>query len=152
MNVRNEILRQILAAILAAVLALIFLCLDFTIPNQLTSTLFAVLGIFYSITMSLTISFDYKTVVNKTVRINIKNALTRIKTTNTVNFLISTCALVIFMPLANAIEVGYFRWLFEFYPLTTIIVSFVLSIKTFNSLFALKSELDDAVSKELDGK
>lgn len=151
MNVKNEIFRQILAVILAAIFAVAFSLFDLHLPSNFVATIFAVLGIFYSITMSLTISFDYRAVTNKQVRENIREALKRIKTSNTVNFLITTAILLICSPFSQY-GITHFVYSFvELWPLSLIIVSFLLSIKTFNKLFNLKNHLEDAITKEQEG-
>lgn len=151
MKTKNEILRQIIAVVLAAITAVLFSLFALTLPSNFVATIFAVLGIFYSITMSLTISFDYRAVTNKQVRNNIREALKHIKTSNTVNFLITTAILLVCSPFSECDLNPFVLSFLALWPLWLIIVSFVLSIITFNNLFNLKNQLEDAITKEQGG-
>lgn len=151
MNTRNEILRQIIAVFLAAIFAVLFSLFDLNLPSNFVATIFAVLGIFYSITMSLTISFDYRAVTNKQVRDNIREALKHIKASNTVNFLITTAIMLVCSPFSGSNLKPFVRSFLDLWPLWLIVVSFVLSIMTFNNLFNLKNQLEDAITKEQGG-
>lgn len=151
MNTKNEIFRQIIAAGLASITAFFFSLFDLHLPSNFVATIFAVLGIFYSITMSLTISFDYRAVTNEQVRHNIREALKSIKTCNTVNFLITTAIMLICTPFPLSQSCSFLHSFIELWPLWLIIVSFMLSILTFNKLFNLKNRLEDAIAKEQGG-
>lgn len=152
MSIKNEILRQLLSSILGVILGAICSALDLSFPEMFLPTMYAVLGIFYSITMSLTISFDYRAVTNRNIRKNIRTALFRIKGANTSNFLFTTCVLIFCSALSSKFKNYILCFFFEYWPLAAVMVSLYLSIHTFNLLFKLKNELEDEIAKEFDDK
>ncbi len=114
-------------------------------------TLFTVLGIVFSISMSLLVSFSLSKILNKKMRMALRAAITTTRTNLLLDFGIATLALVI----ALIWDEDYLRLSFNWFSIDIMLiavalvaVSLVYEIHNFRKLHKLHTDIEDAVIAE----
>ena len=120
--------------------------------SSVLQTLFTVLGIVFSISMSLLVSFDLSKVLNAGIRTDIREKITDTRNKLLIDFIVSTLALVIAL-IWNTQHLTYTLWGWceiNVYMVATAIVSISLlfEIYNFRCLHTLNTDIEDAVIKE----
>lgn len=114
-------------------------------------TLFTVLGIVFSISMSLLVSFSLSKILNKKMRMALRAAITTTRNNLLLDFGIATLALVI----ALIWDEDYLRLSFNWFSIDIMLiavalvaVSLVYEIHNFRKLHKLHTDIEDAVIAE----
>lgn len=114
-------------------------------------TLFTVLGIVFSISMSLLVSFSLSKILNKKIRMKLRAAITTIRNNLLLDFGIATLALVI----ALIWNEDYLRLSFNWFSIDIMLIavalvaaSLVYEIYNFRKLHKLHTDIEDAVIAE----
>ncbi len=117
-------------------------------------TLFTVLGIVFSISMSLLVSFSLLKILNKKIRVSLRTAITHTRNMLLLDFGIATSALVV----ALLWDEDYLRITYNWVTIDVMLIavalvalSLVYEIYNFRKLHKLHTDIEDAViSKETD--
>ena len=118
-------------------------------------TLFTVLGIVFSISMSLLVSFSLSNVLNKKIRSNIRYAITGNRNTLLLDFGIATVALVIALVWNESnlsITFGWIVFDIMLIALSIIASSLIFEIYNFRKLHKLHTDIEDAIIAEVTGR
>lgn len=142
------VIRTIISIILAIILA------DIGIKGnaEVLKTLFTVLGIVFSISMSLLLSFNLSKILNSPVRKSIRREVTHTRTMLLIDFVLSTLFLVVAL-LWNSKSIRYEKhsWFvidIELIALLCIGLSLFYEIYNFSCIHKLHIDIGDAVINE----
>lgn len=118
-------------------------------------TLFTVLGIVFSISMSLLVSFSLSKILNNKLRVSIRNAITNNRHLLLFDFGLSTIALVIALVWDEDYLNITYRWMvFDIMLMALSIVasSLIFEIFNFRRLHKLHMDIEDAIIAEESSK
>ena len=142
--------------VLATVVALILSSLNLEGSEKVLQSLYTVLGILYSIAMSLVVSFNLSQIRAVDTRRSLRKALKHIRNSLTVDFSLSSVALIISLCI-NEQEV--LIPIYSFIKLDTLIVStciviisMIYEILNFSSIQNLNDEVVEKIMEEEDMK
>lgn len=114
-------------------------------------TLFTVLGIVFSISMSLLVSFSLLKILNKKIRVALRTAITHTRNMLLLDFGIATSALVV----ALIWDEDYIRITYNWITIDVMLIavalvafSLVYEIYNFRKLHKLHTDIEDAVIAE----
>ncbi len=114
-------------------------------------TLFTVLGIVFSISMSLLVSFSLLKILNKKIRVSLRTAITHTRNMLLLDFGIATSALVV----ALLWDEDYLRITYNWVTIDVMLIavalvalSLVYEIYNFRKLHKLHTDIEDAVISE----
>mgnify|MGYP000898013716 FL=1 len=123
---------------------------------EVLKTLFTVLGISFSISMSLLLSFDLSKILNSPVRKSIRREITHTRTMLLIDFVLSTLFLVVALLWnPDCIRYEICSWLvidIELITLLCIGFSLFYEIYNFSCIHKLHGDIEDAVIAEESGK
>lgn len=114
-------------------------------------TLFTVLGIVFSISMSLLVSFSLSKILNKKLRADLRYAITNNRNALLLDFGIATIALVIALVWnENYLNITYSWLVFDIMLIALCVIasSLVFEIYNFRKLHKLHTDIEDAIISE----
>ncbi|MBD5238478.1 MAG: hypothetical protein HDS64_01730 [Bacteroidales bacterium] len=119
--------------------------------SNVLQTLFTVLGIVFSISMSLLVSFSLAKILNKSSRLKLRNSISHTRNMLLIDFGISTFSLVVALLWAQdslIIKRSWFVLDIMLLAVVIIAVSLVYEIYNFRKLHRLHTDIEDAIIKE----
>lgn len=145
-------MKLIIRCISALVLSVILSSINFTGSCEAVKVLFTVLGISFSIAMSIIISFDLSSVLNDGYRTSIRHSLTYTRDAIVFDFILSTILLFVsILDKDNLIKFELFSLIkFDIQTFTTCVVLFSIfyEIYNFKKIHELHDQLSDRIIKE----
>lgn len=151
-NARTHILRYLVVLILTIILSL---C---GVKGNVSAVqaLFTVLGISFSISMSLIISFDLSHILNDKFRKPIRSAITQTRNGLIVDFVISTLILLLSsMQIVSDLEIkikDYTIFNFQTFAICAIVFSIFYEAYNFTQIHNLHNDITETIIKEKKGK
>lgn len=144
--------RIFLRIFIAFIIAVAISSLGVVGNSSVLQTLFTVLGIVFSISMSLLVSFNLTKVLNTEIRKDLRQRIANTRNTLLVDFIVSTLALVTAL-IWDSRYISYLLWGWchiNVYMVATAIISISLffEIYNFRRLHALNTDIEDAVITE----
>lgn len=143
--------KLIIRILVSVIIALLFSKFGIIGNTTVLQTLFTVLGIVFSISMSLLVSFSLAKILNKHIRIKLRSSITHSRNMLLLDFIFSTICLVttlIWNP--NDLRYTYSYFTIDIMLLGVIIIasSLVYEIYNFRKLHKLHSDIEDAIISE----
>jgi len=114
-------------------------------------TLFTVLGIVFSIAMSLLVSFRLSEILNKGIRLNLRASISKTRNCLLLDFCISALILVVSLLWDNSCLVYEISWLridIMLFAVCAIAMSLLYEIYNFRRIHNLHTDIEDAIIKE----
>lgn len=144
--------KMAIRVLIAFILAVVISSLGVTGNSSVLQTLFTVLGIVFSISMSLLVSFNLTKVLNAEIRKDIRRRIVNARNMLIIDFIVATLALVIAL-IWNTKNLTYTLWgwcdIDVYMVATTIVVmSLFFEVYNFRRLHTLNTDVEDAVIKE----
>lgn len=140
--------RILIAAIIATLLAVI----GVNGNAAVLQTLFTVLGIVFSISMSLLVSFSLSKILNKKMRKGLRSSITHARNMLLLDFGVSTFALVVALIWkGDCIRYVFCDWLIIDVMLIAVVLvatSLIYEIYNFRKLHKLHTDIEDAIIAE----
>lgn len=137
--------------IVAVILSLIFAAIGVKGNSVVVQTLFTVLGIVFSIAMSLLVSFDLSKILNKGIRIKLRDSISKTRNCLLLDFTFSTLTLVVSLLWDSEhliYEYGWFCVDIMFLSACIIALSLIYQIYNFSRIHNLHTDIEDAIVKE----
>lgn len=137
--------------IVAVILSLIFAAIGVKGNSVVVQTLFTVLGIVFSIAMSLLVSFDLSKILNKGIRIKLRDSISKTRNCLLLDFTFSTLTLVVSLLWDSEhliYEYGWFCVDIMFLAACIIALSLIYQIYNFSRIHNLHTDIEDAIVKE----
>ncbi len=143
---------SLILRIVTAILVALLLAIAGVYGNAVVlQTLFTVLGIVFSISMSLLVSFSLLKILNKKIRVALRSAITHTRNMLLLDFGIATLALVV----ALIWDEHYLRITYNWVTIDVMLIavalvvfSLVYEIYNFRKLHKLHTDIEDAVISE----
>ena len=142
----------IIRILIAFILAIAISSLGVRGNTNVLQTLFTVLGIVFSISMSLLVSFNLSKVLNQDIRKELRQRIANTRNFLLVDFIVSTVTLVTALIWTDT-QINYTLWHWcdiNVYMSATVIVAISLfyEIYNFRHLHTLNTNIEDAVIQE----
>lgn len=137
--------------IIAFVVSLLLAATGVRGNSVVVQTLFTVLGIVFSIAMSLLVSFGLSEILNKGIRLKLRSSIS--KTRNCLLLDFSTSALILVASLlwdssSLVYEICWFRIDVMLFAVCTIAMSLLYEIYNFRRIHNLHTDIEDEIVKE----
>lgn len=119
--------------------------------SVIVQTLFTVLGIVFSIAMSLLVSFRLSEILNKGIRLNLRASISKTRNCLLLDFCISALILVVSLLWDNSCLVYEISWLridIMLFAVCAIAMSLLYEIYNFRRIHNLHTDIEDAIIKE----
>lgn len=137
--------------VVAVILSLILSAIGVKGNAVVVQTLFTVLGIVFSIAMSLLVSFGLSKILNKGIRLKLRSSISQTRNCLLLDFTFSTLILVISL-LWDSNHLVYGRgWLqvdIMLLAVCIIALSLIYEIYNFSRIHNLHTDIEDAIVKE----
>lgn len=137
--------------VIAVILSLILSTIGVKGNAVVVQTLFTVLGIVFSIAMSLLVSFGLSKILNKGIRLKLRSSISQTRNCLLLDFTFSTLILVISL-LWDSNHLVYGRgWLqvdIMLLAVCIIALSLIYEIYNFSRIHNLHTDIEDAIVKE----
>lgn len=137
--------------VIAVILSLILSAIGVKGNAVVVQTLFTVLGIVFSIAMSLLVSFGLSKILNKGIRLKLRSSISQTRNCLLLDFTFSTLILVISL-LWDSNHLVYGRgWLqvdIMLLAVCIIALSLIYEIYNFSRIHNLHTDIEDAIVKE----
>lgn len=137
--------------IIAAVVSLLLATIGVRGNSVVVQTLFTVLGIVFSIAMSLLVSFGLSEILNKGVRVQLRASISKMRNCLLLDFCISTLILVASLLWDGSRLVYEICWLridIMLFAVCVIAMSLLYEIYNFRRIHNLHTDIEDAIVKE----
>lgn len=137
--------------IIAVVVSLLLAAIGVKGNSVVVQTLFTVLGIVFSIAMSLLVSFGLSEILNKSVRLNLRASISNTRNCLLLDFCISTLILVVSLLWDGSCLVYEICWLrvdIMLFAVCAIALSLLYEIYNFSRIHNLHTDIEDAIVKE----
>ena len=143
--------KQTIRLVIAVLVSLVLAAIGVRGNSVVVQTLFTVLGIVFSIAMSLLVSFGLSEVLNKGIRLKLRSSIIKIRNCLLLDF--TTSALVLVTSLlwdasSLAYEIGCFRIDIMLFAVCMIAMSLLYEIYNFCKIHNLHTDIEDAIVKE----
>ena len=137
--------------VIAVVLSLLLAAIGVKGNSVVVQTLFTVLGIVFSIAMSLLVSFGLSEILNKGIRMKLRSSISKIRNCLLLDF--STSAVVLVASLlwdssSIVYEIGCFRIDIMLFAVCVSAMSLLYEIYNFRRIHNLHTDIEDAIVKE----
>lgn len=143
--------RMIIRIVLAIGVAILLSIVDVNGNDAVLQTLFTVLGIVFSISMSLLVSFSLTKILNKKIRVSLRTSISHTRNMLLSDFAISTLASVV----ALICDKDFLRYTFKGIVIDIMLIAVMLvatsllyEIYNFSKLHKLHMDIEDAVIEE----
>ena len=137
--------------IIAVVVSLILAAIGVKGNSVVVQTLFTVLGIVFSIAMSLLVSFGLSKILNKGIRLKLRESISKTRNCLLLDFSVSTLILVVSL-LWNAsclvYKIGWLHIDIMLFAVCVIAMSLLYEIYNFRRIHNLHTDIEDAIVKE----
>lgn len=143
--------KLIIRILIAIFVALLFAAMGVKGNAVVVQTLFTVLGIVFSISMSLLVSFGLSKVLNKGIRIRLRTSIYSTRNLLLIDFAISTLVLVIALIWNTDNQIysfGMIRFDIMLIAVSCIAMSLVYEIYNFRKIHNLHTDIEDAIIEE----
>lgn len=137
--------------IIAVVVSLILAAIGVKGNTVVVQTLFTVLGIVFSIAMSLLVSFSLSEILNKEMRLKLRSSIGRTRNCLLLDFFVSALILVVSLLWDSShviYEIGWLRVDIMLLAVCVIAISLLYEIFNFRRIHNLHTDIEDAVVKE----
>ena len=145
---KKLLIRNMLSLLFAIILG----CLGVKGNAEVLKTLFTVLGIVFSISMSLLVSFNLTKILNSGIRKQLRWEISYTRNNLLKDFVVSTLLLVVALTWNEEnIRYVFYGWLkvdIELIALICIGFSLIYEIYNFNAIHKLHSDIEDAIIDE----
>lgn len=135
---------------IAAIIAILISSIGIKGSGPILQSLFTVIGISFSISVSIIISLDLSRIYNDKVRQNLKNESSKLLQSITIDFIVSSLAFVVGLTFRNETIVIYHWAKLNISLLAIIILIFSLfyELYTFNQMHKFKQNLNEKIIEE----
>ncbi len=119
--------------------------------SVVVQALFTVLGIVFSIAMSLLVSLGLSEILNKSIRLNLRASISKTRNCLLLDFCISTLILVVSLLWDDSCLVYEISWLridIMLFAVCAIAMSLLYQIYNFRRIHNLHIDIEDAIVKE----
>ncbi len=144
----NLAIRIFIAAVIASLLS----SFGITGNPAMLQTVFAVLGILFSISMSLLVSFNLSKVLNEKIRQVLRRSITKTRNAMSLDFFAATCITGIALVWDNEhtrfIITDWLTFDIVFFAVLAVVLSLVYEIYNFKALHKLHTDIEEAIIKE----
>ena len=143
--------KLIIRILIAIFVALLFAAMGVKGNAVVVQTLFTVLVIVFSISMSLLVSFGLSKVLNKGIRIRLRTSIYSTRNLLLIDFAISTLVLVIALIWNTDNQIysfGMIRFDIMLIAVSCIAMSLVYEIYNFRKIHNLHTDIEDAIIEE----
>ena len=137
--------------IIAVVVSLLLTAIGIRGNSVVVQTLFTVLGIVFSIAMSLLVSFGLSEILNKGVRLKLRDSISKTRNCLLLDFCISTLILVVSLLWdgSNLVyEICSLRFDIMLFAVCAIATSLLYEMYNFSRIHNLHTDIEDAIVKE----
>ena len=137
--------------IIAVVVSLLLTAIGVRGNSVVVQTLFTVLGIVFSIAMSLLVSFRLSEILNNGVRLNLRASINKTRNCLLLDFCISSVILVLSLLWNGSHLVYEICWLridIMLFGVCVIAMSLLYEIYNFRRIHKLHTDIEDAIVKE----
>lgn len=137
--------------IIAVVVSLLLATIGVRGNSVVVQTLFTVLGIVFSIAMSLLVSFGLSEILNKSIRLNLRASINRTRNCLLLDFCISSFILIVSLLWDSSKLVYKICWLhidIMLFAVCAIAMSLLYEIHNFSRIHNLHTDIEDAIVKE----
>jgi len=146
---KNLILRLIFAGVLSVILS----SFDVRANVGLTQTLFTILGIVFSIAMSLLVSFNLSQILNKRIRLKIRQAISTSMRMLVIDFIVSCVIFALALIIScSPINIWHFKFDISIFGMCVISISLLYEVYNFRRIHQLNVEIEEQVLKEIASK
>lgn len=140
--------KLIVRILFSTIVALIFASCGIKGNSNVLQTLFTVLGIVFSISMSLLVSFSLSKILNKAIRLKLRSSIIHTRNMLLCDFGLSTLCLVIALIWNNnelRFSFGYITVDIMLLGVSIVAISLIYEIYNFRKLHKLHTDIEDAV-------
>ncbi len=143
--------KLIIRLIIAVIISLILAAIGVKGNAVVVQTLFTVLGIVFSIAMSLLVSFGLSEILNKGMRQKLRSSICRTRNCLLLDFFVSALFLVVSLLWDSChlvYEKGWLRIDIMLLAVCVIAISLLYEIFNFRKIHNLHTDIEDAIVKE----
>lgn len=147
--------KLIVRILAAAIIALLLASCGVRGNNSVLQTLFTVLGIVFSISMSLIVSFNLSKILNKSIRRRLRSSIIHTRNMLLMDFGVSTICLVFSLIWDNTNLIYHFNYFsldIMLFGVSIVATSLIYEIFNFRKLHKLHTDIEDAVLIEESNK
>lgn len=137
--------------VIAVILSIVLASMGVNGNSAVLQTLFTVLGIVFSISMSLLVSFNLTKIHNNKIRSKIRSSVNRTRNMLLVDFGVSTIALVVALIWdVDHLRYSFGRFTFDVLLLAIVIITLSLVYEAYNfrKIHTLNTDIEDAIIEE----
>lgn len=137
--------------IIAVVVSLILAAIGVKGNAVVVQTLFTVLGIVFSIAMSLLVSFGLSKILNQGIRLKLRSSISQTRNCLLLDFSVSTLILVVSLLWNTSClvyKIGWFHIDIMLFAVCVIAMSLLYEIYNFRRIHNLHTDIEDAIVKE----
>lgn len=137
--------------IIAVVVSLILAAIGVKGNAVVVQTLFTVLGIVFSIAMSLLVSFGLSKILNQGIRLKLRSSISQTRNCLLWDFSVSTLILVVSLLWNTSClvyKIGWFHIDIMLFAVCVIAMSLLYEIYNFRRIHNLHTDIEDAIVKE----
>lgn len=143
--------KLLIRLIIAVIVSLILVAIGVKGNSVVVQTLFTVLGIVFSIAMSLLVSFGLSEILNKRIRSKLRESISKTRNSLLLDFSVSTLILVVSLLWDTSSLIYEIKWLridVMLFAVCVIAMSLLYEIYNFRRIHNLHSDIEDAIVKE----